>query len=150
MPIKRHKDLQPISRDHHHALLLSWKIRQGFSRQIDPARMKKYSDWFYENHLKPHFEIEEKYLFPIMEENNELVKKALSEHRRIIKLITADSDFERTLSLLEEELENHIRFEERILFKEIQERATPEQMKTISRVHKDEAFVENTEDEFWR
>src|SRR5690606_10923423 len=28
-PIKRNKDLQPFSRDHHHSLLLCWKIRTG-------------------------------------------------------------------------------------------------------------------------
>ncbi|CDF79955.1 hypothetical protein BN863_22430 [Formosa agariphila KMM 3901] len=26
-PLKRHKSLQPLSRDHHHGLLLAWKIR---------------------------------------------------------------------------------------------------------------------------
>ena len=38
-PIKRHKALQPLSRDHHHGLLLSWKIRAGFSKNIEPNRI---------------------------------------------------------------------------------------------------------------
>ena len=33
-PQKRHKALQPLSREHHHGLLLSWKIRTGFSKDI--------------------------------------------------------------------------------------------------------------------
>ena len=37
-PQKRHKALQPLSREHHHGLLLSWKIRSGFNKKgIIPA-----------------------------------------------------------------------------------------------------------------
>ena len=57
IPIKRHKALQPLSRDHHHGLLLSGKIRAGFSKNIEPLRIKNYADWFFKNHLIPHFEI---------------------------------------------------------------------------------------------
>ena len=46
-PLKRHKALQPLSRDHHHGLLLSWKIRSGFKKNIDVERIKVYADWFY-------------------------------------------------------------------------------------------------------
>jgi len=60
-PIKRHESIQPLSRDHHHGLLLSWKIRSGISKGVDINRIKKYADWFYTNHIKPHFGIEEKY-----------------------------------------------------------------------------------------
>ena len=39
------------------------------------------------------------------------------------------------LDLIEEELEQHIPFEERILFNEIQQRATPEQLIGIEKHH---------------
>ena len=73
-PLKRHKALQPLSREHHHGLLLSWKIRNGFNKNIDPKRMKIYADWFFETHLTPHFEMEENYIFSILESDNELIK----------------------------------------------------------------------------
>ena len=73
-PLKRAPELQPLSHDHHHGLQLCWKIRTGFSKQIEPDRIKKYSDWFYKTHLKPHFELEEKYVFPILGAENDLVK----------------------------------------------------------------------------
>ena len=57
-PQKRHKALQPLSREHHHGLLLSWKIRSGFSKNIEPKRIRTYADWFFKTHLIPHFEME--------------------------------------------------------------------------------------------
>ncbi len=149
-PIKRHKNLQPLSRDHHHSLLLCWKIRTGFSKGIEPERIKRYSDWFFEHHIRPHFEIEEKDVFPILGSHNEMVKKAISEHRRLARLFRDSVDVSKSLSLIEEELERHIRFEERVLFNEIQKVATEQQLKTISKLHTDEKFSDNANDPYWQ
>src|SRR5690606_36276296 len=65
-PIKRDENIQPFSREHHHGLLLSWKIKTGFKKNLELERIKRYTDWFYKNQLLPHFEAEEKYLFPIL------------------------------------------------------------------------------------
>ena len=54
------------------------------------------------------------------------------------------------LSLLEEELESHIRFEERILFNEIQTAASAEDLLMIAEKHIESEFIENTDDEFWK
>ena len=69
-PLKRVLELQPLSHDHHHGLQLCWKIRTGFSKKIAPDRIKKHTDWFFKTHLKPHFELEEKYVFPILGADN--------------------------------------------------------------------------------
>lgn len=142
--------MQPLSRDHHHGLLLCWKIRTGFSKGVDTQRIKHYADWFFGHHALPHFELEEKFIFPILGNENELVKKALAEHRRLIRLFTETDDIPKCLSLIEEELEQHIRFEERVLFNEIQKVATEEQLKIILKQHTDEKFNDNTDDEFWK
>lgn len=147
-PIKRHIVLQPISREHHHGLLLSWKIRQGFSFGIAPERMKKYTDWFWENHLQAHFEFEENYIFPILDKEHPLIKRALREHRRLKRLFMATDKIERNISLIEEELVAHIRFEERVLFKEVEAVATTEQLKRIEQEHS-KPIVEEWEDKFW-
>lgn len=149
-PIKRHKSLQPLSYEHHHSLLLCWKIRTGFSKGVEVERIKKYADWFFENHIQPHFEVEEIYFYPILGNEHVLVKKALSEHRRLTRLFESKDEIEKSLSLIEEELESHIRFEERVLFGEIQNIATEEQLKRVAEKHTDEKFQENTEDEFWK
>ena len=149
MPIKRNENLKAISREHHHGLLLSWKIRAGLKKEIEPSRVKKYLDWFYVNHLLPHFELEEKYVFTILGEDNDLVKKALAEHRRLIRLFETEAATVTNLSLIEEELESHIRFEERILFNQIQTVATEEQLELIKKVHTEDKFVDNITDAFW-
>lgn len=149
-PLKRHKSLQPFSREHHHTLLLSWKIRTGFHKNIDPQRIKTYVDWFYKNHVASHFELEEKYIFSILDSEHEYVKKALSEHRRLQRLFDDETDIEKSLSLLEEELEKHIRFEERVLFPEVQKIASEEQLEQIDKHHTEVDFQENIADEFWK
>ena len=148
-PIKRDKALQGVSREHHHGLLLCWKIRKGFSKGIEPHRIKRYADWFYKTHLIPHFEVEEKHIFPILGNQNELIKRAISEHKRLGRLFSDSCDIAKSLSLMEEELEQHIRFEERVLFNEIQKIATPQQLTTILKLHTNEKFNDNTDDKFW-
>lgn len=148
-PLKRHKALQPFSREHHHGLLLSWKIRTGFSKNIETERIKTYADWFFENELIPHFELEETHIFPLLDADHELIKRALAEHRRLRRLFNDDQDIEKSLHKIEEELEQHIRFEERILFPEIQKNATEAQLELIEDIHHDERFVDNDADQFW-
>ena len=149
-PLKRAPELQPLSHDHHHGLQLCWKIRTGFSKQIEPTRIKRYADWFFENHLKPHFELEEKYIFTILDKEDELIKRGLAEHSRLNSLFEETSDLENILGRIEKELEAHIRFEERVLFAEIQKMATAEQLTKINELHTSEVFVENEEDVFWK
>ncbi|MBW7867042.1 MAG: hemerythrin domain-containing protein [Brumimicrobium sp.] len=148
-PIKRHESLKSFSREHHHSLLLGWKIRRGFSNGVSIERIKKYTDWFFVRFIEPHFKGEEKYMFPILGEDHELIKKAMSEHRRLTRLFNDTKDIEKSLHHIEEELERHVRFEERELFMIIQEHATEEQLAKIDEFHKELMFEENTEDEFW-
>lgn len=149
-PIKRHKALQPLSRDHHHGLLLSWKIRQGFKKGIDFDRIMAYAQWFWKTSLQRHFEIEESELFPVLGNDHLMVRKALADHRRLARLFTStDPEKERTLNRIEEELEKHIRFEERQLFNVIQETATPDQWLALEKVHASLHADETWKDEFW-
>ncbi|PKR81101.1 cation-binding protein [Brumimicrobium salinarum] len=148
-PLKRDSALIPFSREHHHSLLLGWKIRKGIANGVEIKRIKKYTDWFYKNHVKKHFEDEEKYIFPILGEEHELIKKALAEHRRLTRLFEETDEIEKSLHHIEEELERHIRFEERELFMAIQEVATSDELKKIESLHDELKFEENTKDVFW-
>lgn len=148
-PIKRHRTLQPLSREHHYGLLFCWKLRTGFKKQIEPERLKKYADWFYGNHLLSHFTIEEKYIFPVLGSEHKLIKRALKEHRRLKRLFSSSEEILKNLILIEEELENHIRFEERILFNEVQKSATDEQLQQIQLSNAADCFVDNFSDPFW-
>lgn len=148
-PLKRDPALRHLSHDHHHGLLLCWKIRQGFKLGIEPSRMKVYCQWFWENYLEAHFEAEEKVIFPVLSGEDPLIKQAMSEHRRLRKLFTSWDNAEKTLGQIEEELERHIRFEERILFPVVQEKASLEQLETIAKCGDRENYQENENDPFW-
>ena len=150
-PLKRHVALQPLSREHHHTLLLSWKIREGLKREIEIERIKRYTDWFWVNHIQPHFEFEELYIFPILGDDNSLIKRAKREHSRLKRLFMSQQRErdEINITLIEEELVAHVRFEERELFNEIQKSANKEQLALIEKCHEKIPPPEGWEDEFW-
>ena len=151
-PIKRHEAIQSISREHYQGLLFGAKIRMGIKKQIDPSRMAKYAVWFYNEHLIPHFEIEEKYLFPVMDSGNEMIQRVIKEHRLLADLCNSETKLatNTNLELLEKTLEAHIRFEERVLFKELEAIATSEQFDMINKHHKEEKFIDNLTAPFWK
>ncbi|MFT3884050.1 MAG: hemerythrin domain-containing protein [Flavobacteriales bacterium] len=110
-PLERHPLLQPLSREHHEGLLLCWRIRRDLERRIEEV------------------------VFPVLGHAHPLVHRAITEHRRLSRLFMHVDDAQHTLSLIEDELEAHIRFEERVLFPLVQEQATAEELERIDRVH---------------
>lgn len=148
-PLKRHPALHHLSHDHHHGLLLCWKIRQGFKLGIEPQRIRVYCEWFWKNYLQAHFEEEEKTIFTVLPEDDPMIKQAMSEHKRLRRLFSNWENPEKTLGQIEEELEQHIRFEERVLFPEVQKTATAEQLEAIAAHGEREKFKENEADPFW-
>ncbi len=150
IPQKRHASLQPLSREHHQALLLCWKFRQGFAKGVEPERMMKYAGWFWTTYLAPHFKAEEDVFFPILAKDHPGIIKALKQHKDLKAMFhSKDSDVAYTLRQIAFELEQHIRFEERELFNDIQEKASPVQLESLTKLHTEEKFEENIEDMFW-
>jgi iron-sulfur cluster repair protein YtfE (RIC family) len=84
-----------------------------------------------------------------MEANNELIERALKEHRRIKRLFHDTKNPKKSLSQLEEELDAHIRFEERVLFNEIQKVATEAQLKKVAEIHEELEKIPDYPDPFW-
>ena len=147
-PIKRAEEMQGVSRDHHHALLLAWKINKGIDKNIDVQRITDYLHWFRDEHLLPHFEIEENLMFPVLGSTNEKVKRALQDHYFLSQQSLTANNYQE-LAVFAEKLKEHIRFEERDLFQDIQAVATSGQLKQIAKHHKEGDFCERTPDEFW-
>lgn len=146
--MRRVEELIGLSRDHHHALLLCWKLRKGMQDQVAHERVKLYVNWFWVNHLASHFRIEEEVIFIILKEDDPLRKQALAEHRILEGLFKSAEKSSAYFSELERALEQHIRFEERILFQKIQECATVDQLEKIKGAHKEENHDE-WGDRFW-
>ena len=149
LQIRRHEALKQLSRDHHHGLLLCFHIREGLKKKVDPKRIKDYADFMWKTHLKQHFIAEEKYLFQILGKNNELIIRALNEHKKLDDLFHNNTNISNALVLVERELKEHIRFEEIILYNEIQEIATDSQLESLL-INNKENFCSLWQDKFWK
>lgn len=147
---KQQLTLTPIIEEHNEVILLCERIREGLRNKVESTRIKKYIDWFKANYLDDHFEIEEKYIFPILGNNNVRVKRALANHRRLNRLFGETSELNKVLHKIEEELSSYINFEERILYKEIQDVASPQQLEEIENSEQQLAFSDaEWKDRFW-
>jgi len=149
-PLKRAPALQPLSREHHHTLLLCWKIKLGLSRKIEVARLNAYVWFFWKEYLQPHFQVEESRVFPELGNQHPMVQRALNDHKQIESLFNRGLKQEADFSLLETMLEGHIRFEERVLFPEMQLQLLPEALGRIAEVHRNSDLHTEWPDEFWK
>ena len=134
-PIKRNEAIVALSKDHHFALLLIWKIREGLRNSIAPERISRYVIHFYENDLVGHFKEEEELLFIKLDDLDPLRIQAENEHKLIHQMIDELRNNLNDTTLLERfavTLEKHIRFEERVLFNHLQEIIPPDELTEIS------------------
>lgn len=144
------KALESVSEEHFEALFFGWKIAEGLRNNVSTKRLKAYADWFWDNYLEPHIAIEKAYIFPILGLKNVRVKRALANHRRLSRLFHDTKDIYVSLNRIEEEIGSFIRFEERVLLKQIQERATPDQLRKIKEMHDQLKLPEDHwKDKFW-
>lgn len=153
-PIKRSPALIQFSREHHFGLLLGWKIRDGIKKNIPTERINAYTIFFFENELAKHFKEEEKDLFVKLPVDDNLRKRAFDEHAHIYQLIDELKENKQDKNLLlnfADVLDNHIRFEERILFNHIQQLLSAETLKLLEENHskrKSDAD-DKWDDHFW-
>lgn len=136
--------------EHQYCLLFCKKIRTGLFHGIDPLRIKRYADWFFASYIVAQFNAEEEMLYTLLPEYDENVKRALAEHRRIRRLFADTRQVEKSLSLLEEEFELHLRYEELILYPKIRNVTAPDALEAFHARYSPAIFLENTGDMFWR
>lgn len=153
-PINRHDAIVSFSKDHHFGLLLGWKIRNGSKNGVAPERISDYVIYFFDKDLEKHFKEEEDLLFTMLPASDVLRKKAEAQHLSIyqlVKKIRANKHQQSLLLQLADELENHIRFEERELFNHLQETVSAAQLDNIStRIPNNSRAIEDGwKDIFW-
>jgi hypothetical protein len=148
-PLKRDRALLQLSREHHHGLLFCWKLRMGIRQNIDPKRIEEYTQFFYRHELLPHFEIEEKLVFPLLGNDHPLVLKALSDHNSIRSLFEKKHKNYYSFQELEASLNDHIRFEERELFNVLQEFKPGEELLSVLALHNKKIPAMEYSDQFW-
>ena len=133
-PIKRNPAIVQFSKDHHFSLLLVWKVSEGLRFGVDINRISLYIIFFFQNYLKKHFLEEEELLFKQLQENDDLRLIAEQDHQDIYCLIEKIKIKPDQLNLIEfaNRLEQHIRFEERILFTHLQKLFSEDQLTFIA------------------
>lgn len=120
--MKRHPALEPFSRDHNDGLILARDLRKGVAGAV--ARIQ--AAWAEE--LRDHFAEEERLLIPLA--TDEAATRLRIEHKDIE---TRVSDLPEGAEELGAVLERHIRWEERVLFPEIEAMASPAQLAEVLR-----------------
>lgn len=153
-PQKRHQAIVSFSKDHHFGLLLVWKIRQGLNKAVNPERISNYVTFFFKEDLENHFKEEEQLLFCKLPVGNKLRKQAEADHLAIYKLVAAiekKKDDEILLNQLADELEKHIRFEERELFNHLQDNIKADDLEAIANrlPNSGKVIDEKWKDVFW-
>jgi iron-sulfur cluster repair protein YtfE (RIC family) len=118
--VKRHRALESLSRDHHHALLVAQRLKRATEPAADEARSAFLDYW--EADGREHFREEEEVLLPALahfaDPEQPVIARVLIDHVRIRRFAAelADAQPVATLHGLGEELEQHVRREERGLF----------------------------------
>ena len=118
--MKRDANLQDLSRDHHHALVLARRAERAAETGSDEevASMWESIARAFDSDLGPHFEVEEQRLLPPLEAagEHELVGRTRSDHERLRALRAQTRDERGRLARFGELLREHVRFEESELF----------------------------------
>ncbi len=152
-PIKRHENIKWLSKEHHFGLLACWKINKGISLGIEIDRIKKYIIFFWENNLQQHFKEEEELLFNVI--NDDKINQAIEQHKSVREKINvlynglADTLLLQQLAI---ELNEHIRYEERILFPFLEKALPQNRLQQIGAAldgSHNHHYTENYPDEFW-
>jgi hemerythrin-like domain-containing protein len=110
--MKRHPALTPLSRDHHHALVLAQRLRRAGEQDAGDAAAAFLEHWAEEERL--HFRLEEEVLLPAYA----AVVRTLLDHvriRRDVDRLAGGADPE-LLHEIGSRLADHVRLEENELF----------------------------------
>ena len=134
--MKRGPQLRGLSSDHHSGLVLAARARRASDadERTAQAEWQRIVERFHAG-LEPHFRIEEQALLPALEAAGEiaLVERTLHEHARLRDLVQEPTA--KHLSTFADQLRDHIRFEEQVLFPRAETRLDAEALARIARLH---------------
>lgn len=148
-PVKRSKQLAPLSREHHDSLLFTWKIRQGLKNGTPSGPIISFVQWYWSNFLQQHFDEEEWFLLPLLPATDKLAQQLKTEHEKIRELVTGSLSKE-SLAILADMTNDHIRFEERQLFPYLEEKLNEDQLNDIyKQLAEHPHCIEKWDNEFW-
>jgi len=151
-PIKRNENLMILSHEHHHGLVFCTRLKKA--HQTDAKTLQLFVDYFWLNNLVPHFTNEEKWFLHEIE-NNEIKEQFIAEHQQIKTLVNciknSTNDLIELAIELSQVLNNHIRFEERIMFPYLEKTISANKLVEIGiALSKTEVSCNKFTPEFWK
>ena len=145
--MRRHESIVPISRQHHRGLLTARLLQHGAppykGMPETPEAKRDYTLNFLQQHLLPHFKLEEETVFKlapeVSEELAQQTKQLQEQHQHLEQLIIALPDATRVelpdrLHKIGKLLEQHIRHEERVFFEQLQQELPDEKLKALQQM----------------
>ena len=155
--MKRDPGLQPISRQHHDALMACLMIEKGVRKQTDLKILQDFTRKVWDNDLSRHFTLEENYLVPQLRQRKfpeYIIQSLLRDHEllRVLsqRILNGGASYQGflTFSTL---LEQHVRFEERLVFEKAQELIPEAELKELGAHFPSttEAICKNYPNKFW-
>ncbi len=157
--MKRHRALETLSFEHHDALVVALRIKKGLKKAANLSTIAAYALAVFNNHLAHHFEQEETALGPHLKHNPktaEAYAQMENEHtlirQQIQSIKQANDQLQQHLQTFANQLEQHIRFEERVLFKLAEEHLNHQALQTIEQfLHKHHQPInKDWEIQFWK
>lgn len=145
----------PLSREHHFGLLFCWKLRQGLKNGTELQVMRDYVRYFWDTILKEHCEEEEWVLHRLLPQDNTARIQIEEEHRLVHEIVDQICKGKRLskelFQVLEQDLLEHIRWEERELFPYLQATVHSDQLALTGELlaHKHPVRIDNFTPEFW-
>jgi len=151
-PIKRNENLAIFSREHHHGLVFCSRLKKA-DLSCDSV-IKLFVKDFWENYLEEHFNNEEQLFLPLLDDTD-ISTQFLDEHKQIRQLIDrlsiSDHDIQNISLELSKQINDHIRFEERVLFPWLERVYSVEELDNIGDLlGKIEKSAHNFIPEFWK
>ncbi len=134
---RRHDSLIPFSRDHHQSLVRAVRMINAHSAAADRIAALQGFVYEWDRRMRQHFIDEERLLIPLMlaEERSRLVgdhdalRSMVEQARTIVEAGAEDGGL---CGEAGTRLEAHVRWEERVLFPTIEQRATPEELASLA------------------
>jgi hypothetical protein len=122
--LKRHESLIVFSHEHHHGLVFCKRLKK--TGNVEKEIIQDFARDFWDKYLKKHFEEEEAQFLQILEDKT-IKEKFIADHLAIQylfwKIESPCGDKREQAMELSDTLNEHIRFEERVMFPYMEETA---------------------------
>lgn len=125
--MRRCDALRALSSEHHHGLVITVKVKRALAT-AEAERVWQEVRELFVTELEPHFQAEELWLLPALEQagETELVRRTHAEHAELRRMIREGGM--PNMAAFGELLSQHIRFEERELFETAQKKIPPDKL----------------------